>query len=97
MAINNALTLIDQGNVTGTAALASATITTALTPGEAIALQSLMAIFGNQLALLNTVAGGTLLGGTAEAIVTSILAAGSVVAQAYVTKYGTPGARGRLR
>jgi len=92
LAINNALTLIDQGNVGGAAALANALVTGALTPGEGLALQSLLAIIGNQLALVNTLAGGTLLGGTTEAIVTSILAAGSSVAQGYITKYGTPAA-----
>jgi hypothetical protein len=90
LAINNALTLIDQGNVGGAASLANALVTGALTPGEGLALQSLLAIIGNQLALVNTLAGGTLLGGTAEAIVTSILAASSAVCQGYVTKYGTP-------
>jgi hypothetical protein len=90
LAINNAITLIDQGNPAGTTALANALITGALSPGEGLALQSLLAIIGNQLALVNTLAGGTLLGGTAEAIVTSILAAGSAVAQGYVTKYGAP-------
>ena len=90
LAINAALTMIDQGNPAGTAALGSALITSALTPGEALALQSLFAIIGNQLALVNTLVGGTILGGAAQAIATSILAAGSVVAQGYVTKYGTP-------
>lgn len=92
LAINAALTMVDQGNAAGTAALANALVTSALSPGEALALQSLMAIIGNQLALMNTLVGATLLGGAAETIVTSILAAGSAVAQGYVTKYGAPAA-----
>lgn len=92
LAINNAITLIDQGDAGGAAALANALVTGALTPGEGLALQSLLAIIGNQLALMNTLVGGTLLGGAAETIVTSILAAGDAVAQGYVTKYGAPAA-----
>lgn len=89
LAINNALIMIDQGNTAGTAALAASFNTTALSPGEGLALQSLMAIIGNQVALLNAVAGSTLLGGATGAIVVSILTAGSATAQAYITKYGS--------
>ena len=82
--VNAAVTAIDSGDPSGTAQLASALSNqTALSPGEAVALQSLLAVVGNQLALLNKVAGGTLLGGEAEQIVTTILAAGTAVAQAY--------------
>lgn len=84
IAVNTALTAIDAGDPAGTALLAGALSgQTALSPGEAVALQSLLAVVGNQLALLNKVAGGTLLGGEAEQIVTTILAAGTQVAKAY--------------
>lgn len=84
IAVNAALTAIDQGNPAGPALLAQALSgQTALSPGEAVALQSLLAVVGNQLTLLNTVAGGTILGGQAQQLVTSILAAGTAVAQAY--------------
>jgi hypothetical protein len=84
--INAALTAIDQGSPGATILLAAALNTTALSPGEGLALQSLFAIIGNQLALISSVAGGTLLGTAANAIATSILAAGTATAQAYVAK-----------
>lgn len=86
VAINNALLEIDAGNVSGTVALAAALNTTALTPGEGLALQSLFAILGNQLALINSVAGNTILGTAATAIATSILNAANTTAQAYIAK-----------
>lgn len=82
--VNAALTAIDQGDASGPALLAAALSNqTALSPGAAIALQSLLAVVGDQLTLLNKVAGGTLLGGSTEMIVTAILAAGTAVAKAY--------------
>lgn len=85
LAINNALAAIDKGDVGGAAALAAAISgNTAFGPGEAMALQSLLAIVGNDLAAIKTVEGATLLGGIAETIVTSILTEGSAVAQAYI-------------
>jgi hypothetical protein len=86
VAINAALLQIDQGNPAGTVALAAALNTSALSPGEGLALQSLFAIIGNQLALVNSVAGGTLLGTAATAIATSILNAATTTAQAYIAK-----------
>jgi hypothetical protein len=86
VAINGALLEIDQGNSAGTLALAAALNTTALSPGEGLALQSLFAIIGNQLSLLENIAGGTLLGAGATAIATSILNAADATAQAYIAK-----------
>lgn len=84
LAVNAAAILIDNGDPTGPAALAAAlTNQTALSPGEAVALQSLLATFGNQLTLLNQAGGGTLLGGAAQLIVTQILTAANAVASAY--------------
>lgn len=86
VAINAALLQIDQGNAAGLPALATALNTSALSPGEGLALQSLFAIIGNQMAVINTVAGGTLLGTAATAIATSILNAATTTAQAYIAK-----------
>lgn len=85
-AINAALLQIDQGNSAGTIALASALNTSALSPGEGLALQSLFAIIGQQLAVIDTVAGGTLLGVEASAVATAILNAANETAQAYIAK-----------
>jgi hypothetical protein len=92
VAINAALLQIDRGTVTGTLALAAALNTTALTPGEGLALQSLFAIIGNQLSLLDNVAGGTIIGTAATAIATSILNAADTTAQAYIAKAPKPAA-----
>lgn len=86
VAINAALLQIDQGNSVGTLTLAAALNTSALSPGEGLALQSLFAIIGNQLTLLDSVAGGTLLGSAETAIATSILNAADTTAQAYIAK-----------
>jgi hypothetical protein len=92
IAINTALTAIDNGNAQGTLQLASALNTSALSPGEGLALQSLFAILGNQLALIDNVAGGTLLGTAANAVAVSILTAANAAAQAYITKAAAPAA-----
>lgn len=88
IAINTAMLAINSGNPTGLASLQAALSTTALDPGEALAVQSLLAAVSNQLALLSNVAGSTLLGQANTAILDSILATATTAAQAYVTKYG---------
>lgn len=90
--VNTALTEINSGNVAGLPALQAAFNTTALSPGEALALQSLFAALSNQVALLTNIAGSTLLGQASSEVMTSILATATTTAQAYVTKYGTPAA-----
>lgn len=95
IAINTALSQLNSGDsVAGLAALQSALNTTAMTPGEGLALQSLFASIGNQVALINTVAGGTLLGtavgSAATAIASVILSTATSCAKAYVTKYSAP-------
>jgi len=92
IAVNAALLEINQGDTTGIASLQAALNTSSLTPGEALAIQALFATIGNQVTLLNSVAGGTIIGQAATAIATDILNAGTACAQAYVTKYGTPAA-----
>ena len=89
IAVNEALLEINQGNTAGIGALQAALNTTALTPGEALAIQALFATIGNQVALVNSVAGSTIIGAAATSIATEILNAGTTCAQAYVTKYGT--------
>lgn len=87
IAINTALTAINAGSTTGLPALQAAFNTQSLTPGEALALQSLFAALSKQISILTEVAGSTLIGQGATVIMDSILAAASSVAQAYVTKY----------
>jgi hypothetical protein len=87
IAINTALSDLNQGNTNGIAGLQAALISTSLSPGEGLALQSLFATIGNQVALLSSVSGGTLLGQAATAIADNILATATTCAQAYVTKY----------
>lgn len=90
IAINEALLAINSGNPTGLALLQTALNTTALDPGEALALQSLLASVSNQLSLLSNIAGSTLLGQANTVILDSILATATNVAHAYLVKYGTP-------
>jgi hypothetical protein len=90
IAINTALTQINTGNAAGLPALQAAFNTTSLTPGESLALQSLFGGLANQIALLTSVAGSTLVGQANTVIFDSILQTATTTAQAYVTKYGTP-------
>jgi hypothetical protein len=87
VAVNTALVEINAGNVAGLPALQAAFNTTALSPGEALALQSLFAALSNQISLLTSVAGSTLLGQAAGDVMSSILSTANTVAQAYITKY----------
>ena len=87
IAINTALLQINAGNSAGITALQSALNTSALSPGEGLALSSLFATLGNQLAAIQSVAGATLLGTAGTAIADAILNAATAAAQAYVTKY----------
>lgn len=88
--VNTALTEINAGNVAGLPALQAAFNTTALSPGEALALQSLFAALSNQVSLLTNIAGSTLLGQAASDVMNSILTTATTTAQAYVTKYNVP-------
>lgn len=88
IAVNTALLEINSGNAAGLPALQAAFTTTALAPGEALALQSLFASLGNQIAVLTQVAGSTLLGQASSVVITAILNTASATAQAYVTQYG---------
>lgn len=83
LAINAALLKINAGDTTGLAALQAAIQTSALSPGEALALQSLLATLGGQLALVDKVAGGTLIGTAATAYADQVLSAANSVATAY--------------
>ena len=85
--INQALVDINAGSPNGVTELASALNTQSLTPGEALAVQSLFASLSNQAALLTTIAGSTLLGQANTVILDSILATATATAQAYVAKY----------
>jgi hypothetical protein len=87
IAINTALTQINAGNSAGVTALQAALNTQALSPGEGLALSSLFATLGTQLAAIQSVAGATLLGTANTAIADAILGAATTTAQAYVTKY----------
>jgi hypothetical protein len=86
VAINTALVEINTGNTSGLPALQVAFNTTALSPGEALALQSLLASLSNQVALLTTIAGSTLIGQANTQIFDSVLAAATATAQAYISK-----------
>jgi hypothetical protein len=92
IAVNTALNEINSGSTAGLPALQAAFNTTALSPGEALALQSLFASLSTQISLLTTIAGSTLLGQANTVILDSVLATATTTAQAYVTKYGTPAA-----
>lgn len=85
-AINNALVKINNGDTSGLTDLTAAINTSALSPGEALALQSFLASAGKQLALIQSVAGTTLIGQTATAIATGLLSAANNVAAAYIAK-----------
>lgn len=91
VAINAALIQINSGDATGIAALQAAITPTALSPGEALALNSLFAAVANQLALLSNIEGSTLIGQAATAILDSIIQTANGVAQAYVKKYQSAG------
>lgn len=90
IAVNTALAEINSGNTAGLPALQAAFTTTALSPGEALALQSLLASLSSQVSLLTNIAGSTLLGQAATEIFDSVLATATATAQAYVKKYSTP-------
>lgn len=93
LAINTALADLSSGNsAAGMTALSAALTTADLQPGEAIALQNLMSVLGNQLGLLQNVLGSTVLGTTADVILNNVLAAGANVAQAEIDKAGKPAA-----
>lgn len=87
VAINGAILAINSGDATGLAKLQAALNTVALSPGEALALQSLLAAVSNQLALLSTIAGSTLVGEAATEVLDVVLTAANTVAQAYIAKY----------
>lgn len=90
IAINTALVEINAGNTAGLPALQAAFNTTSLSPGEALALQSLLASLSSQISLLTNVAGSTLLGQAASQIFDSVLATATTTAQAYIVKYSAP-------
>lgn len=92
IAINTAILAINSGDPTGLASLQAALSTTALDPGEALALQSLLASVSTQLSLLSNIAGSTLIGQASTVILDSVLGTATTAAQAYVAKYGTPAA-----
>ena len=56
IAVNNALVEINAGNTAGLPALQAAFTTTALSPGEALALQSLLASLSTQISVLTNIA-----------------------------------------
>lgn len=87
IAVNTALVEINAGNTAGLPALQAAFSTTALSPGEALALQSLLASLSTQVSVLTNIAGSTLLGQASTEIFDSILAVATATAQAYVKKY----------
>jgi hypothetical protein len=87
IAINTALQQVNAGNVAGLPALQQALQTTALSPAETLALQSVLAALANQVALLTSIAGSTLLGQAATTVFDSILTTATTAAQAYITKY----------
>lgn len=89
IAINTALTEINSGSVTGLPALQAAFNTVALSPGEALALQSLFASLSSQISLLSVISGSTLIGQASTVVLDSILATATATAQAYITKYGS--------
>jgi len=90
IAINTALLAINTGSAEGIAALQAALNTTALSPGEALALQALLGSVAKQIALLTTIAGSTLIGQAATDVLDSIVTTANTAAQAYVTKYSPP-------
>jgi hypothetical protein len=87
IAINNALVEINAGDAAGLPALQAAFVTTALSPGEALALQSLLASLSTQISILTNIAGSTLLGQASTVIFDSVLATATATAQAYAKKY----------
>lgn len=90
--VNTALVEINTGNAAGLPALQQALSgTTAFTPGETLALQSLFAGLANQISVLTNIAGSTLIGQAATTIMDSILATATATAQAYVAKYAAAG------
>lgn len=97
IAVNAALADIDAGNPAGLPALQAAFTTTALAPGEALALQSLFAALSNQVSLLTSVVGSTLLGQGVTQVMNSVLTTATATAQAYVAKYGTPATSTSIR
>jgi hypothetical protein len=93
IAVNTALIAINAGDVNGLPELQAAFTTTALAPGEALALQSLFAALSNQISLLTSVSKSTLLGQGVSDVMNSVLATATSTAQAYVVKYSqTPAA-----
>lgn len=93
IAINTALVQINTGNVAGLPALQAAlTSNTALGVGEGLALQSLSAAIANQIALVTSIAGSTLIGQAATDVMDSILAVGTATAQVYIAKNPAPAA-----
>ncbi len=87
IAINAALAEINSGNGLGLAELQAALTTTALAPGESLALQSLFGSVANQISLLTNIAGSTLVGQGATLVLDNVLATATAAAQAYVAKY----------
>lgn len=61
-----------------------------LTPAESLAVQNLVSLAGNNMALLSNVTTGTLMGEAEAAIVSSVLAEVNKVCSAYIAK--APGA-----
>ncbi len=86
IAINTALTKLNSGDPAGVTELQSALNTTGLTPGEALAIQSLFATVASQISVVASVAGGTLFGAAGTAILNSILNTANTVATAYIAQ-----------
>jgi hypothetical protein len=93
IAVNTALIAINAGDPNGLPELQAAFTTTALAPGEALALQSLFAALSNQVALVISIKNSTVLGAEASNVMGAVLATATSTAQAYVVKYSqTPAA-----
>lgn len=88
LAVAGAFTAINSGDPSGITALQSALANSNLDPGVNLGLQSLLAIGTQQLATLGTANKGLpLIGATATAVATNILAGIEAAAQAEIAKY----------
>lgn len=90
ISINSAMTKINNGDQSGITDLQAALNTTSLSPGEGLALQSLLATIAKQVAAIQAVVGSTLLGTVNTTIMNGILSVATACAQAYVAKYSPP-------
>lgn len=85
LAIIAALQQINNGDVSGgVTAVQAAASTTALDPGESLALQSVLAEAAKVLSAQQAIAGGTILGQLEGTIVSNILSAAATTCKAYI-------------